>query len=318
MCWKCVGAHNLQEDTYCLSPQSHPAALSQRSPSPNRTNISRVSSCLFCLFSPQILFSLSVTSPSALSSYLRLAAPVRASLTSWCLRVCLPSPLNQRRSTLFLPRGSAPSVHARTAWLTATRSETCNVWEVWKSSLKLKLINNIFSLHYRSPQNWPLHLPPQPGNFKQFKKFSPCVLKGAFRQFYVNASGQQLTDVVYFRLAVICAKHQNVRIDELPFGTELHYNQTRPVRTTTPVFFISISCIYQPGLYVPTCWSSSVISNCYTFCCFLLSGSIHLPTSDSEKLSLMIAQLQSSSKRLVATAGVLFCGLSVYETEVKH
>lgn len=190
-------------------------------------------------FSPQILFSLSVTSPSALSSYLRLTAPVRASLTSWCLRVCLPSPLNQRRSTLFLPRGSAPSVHARTAWLTATRWETCNVWEVWKSSLteavvrrakrapeswKLKLINNIFSLHYRSPQNWPLHLPLQPGNFKQFKKFSACVLKGAFRQFYVNTSWQQLTDVVYFRLTVMCAKHQNVRIDVVSRLACCHYH----------------------------------------------------------------------------------------------
>lgn len=71
-----------------------------------------------------ILSSLPATFPLALSSYLRLTAPVRASLTSWCLQVCQPSPLNQRRSTLFLPRGSAPSVHALTAWLTATRSET--------------------------------------------------------------------------------------------------------------------------------------------------------------------------------------------------
>lgn len=84
-------------------------------------------------FFSHILFSLSVTFPLALSSYLRLTAPVRASLISWCLRVCLPSPLNQRRSALFLPRGSAPSVRARTAWLTATRSETCNVWEDAKS-----------------------------------------------------------------------------------------------------------------------------------------------------------------------------------------
>lgn len=52
----------------------------------------------------------------------------------------------------------------------------------------------------------------------------------------------------------------------------------------------------------------------FCFCCFLLSGSIHLPISDSEKPSLMIAQLQSLSKHLVATTEVLFCGLSVHQT----
>lgn len=63
-----------------------------------------------------------VTFLLAPSSCLRLTAPVRASWTSWCLR--RPSLLSQRRSTHFLPRGSAPSVLARTAWPTATRSET--------------------------------------------------------------------------------------------------------------------------------------------------------------------------------------------------
>ena len=71
-----------------------------------------------------ILSSLSVTSPVALSSYLRLTAPVQGSSTSWCLQVSQPSPLSQRRSAPFLPRGSARSARARTAWPTATRSET--------------------------------------------------------------------------------------------------------------------------------------------------------------------------------------------------
>lgn len=62
--------------------------------------------------------------PVALSSYRKLTAPVPASLTSWCLQVSRPSPPNQRRSPAFLPRGSAPSAHAHTAWLTAARSET--------------------------------------------------------------------------------------------------------------------------------------------------------------------------------------------------
>lgn len=71
----------------------------------------------------------------ALSSYLKLTAPVWASSTSWCLQVYQPLPPSRRRSTPFLPRGSAPSARARTAWPTATRS----------------------------PQNWSLHHPPQPG-----------------------------------------------------------------------------------------------------------------------------------------------------------
>lgn len=70
----------------------------------------------------------------ALSSYLRLTAPVQVSSTSWCLQVSHPSPPNRRRSAPFLHRGSAPSVRARTAWPTVTRSQ----------------------------RNWCLHHPPQP------------------------------------------------------------------------------------------------------------------------------------------------------------
>lgn len=65
-----------------------------------------------------------ISSPSvALSSYLKLTAPVPASSTSWCPQFSRPSPPSQRRSAPFLPRGSAPSAHARIAWLTAARSE---------------------------------------------------------------------------------------------------------------------------------------------------------------------------------------------------
>lgn len=73
--------------------------------------------------------------PLALSSYLRLTAPAPASSTGWCLRVSRPSPPNQRRSTPFLPRGSAPSARARTAWPTAPRSEAWSLWEVKGQSL---------------------------------------------------------------------------------------------------------------------------------------------------------------------------------------
>uniref|UniRef100_A0A3Q3FS10 Zgc:158689 n=1 Tax=Labrus bergylta TaxID=56723 RepID=A0A3Q3FS10_9LABR len=54
------------------------------------------------------------------SSSPRLTATVRASSTSLGLRVLQPSHQSQRRSGLFLPRGSAPSARARTAWPTAT------------------------------------------------------------------------------------------------------------------------------------------------------------------------------------------------------
>lgn len=127
----CSGAHKLQNDTHCVPSQSFHLPLPTHSlccPTPTvffDENKHLSSLIVFPLsFVLCILSSLSATFPLALSSYLRLTAPVRASLTSWCLQVCQPSPLNQRRSTLFLPRGSAPSVRARTAWLTATRSET--------------------------------------------------------------------------------------------------------------------------------------------------------------------------------------------------
>lgn len=95
----------------------------------HKTNISQPWSS-FLVYS---FLSLSLTFPLAPSSYLRLTAQVRASSTSWCLQVSQPSPQNQRRNAHFLPRGSAPSARARTAWPTATRSERWDLWEEVKS-----------------------------------------------------------------------------------------------------------------------------------------------------------------------------------------
>lgn len=84
------------------------------------------------LFSCNEPFSVSIVFPpslSALSSYLRLTAPAPESSTNWCPQVSRPWPQSPRRSAPFLPRGSAPSARAPTAWLTATRSETGNLWE---------------------------------------------------------------------------------------------------------------------------------------------------------------------------------------------
>lgn len=75
-----------------------------------------------------------ISFPSAPSCYLRRTAPAPASSTSWGQRACQASPPSQRRSAVFPPRGSAPSVHARTAWLTATRSQAADrgesLWNV--------------------------------------------------------------------------------------------------------------------------------------------------------------------------------------------
>lgn len=108
-----------------------------------------------------------ISSPSvALSSYLKLTAPVPASSTSWCPQFSRPSPPSQRRSAPFLPRGSAPSAHARIAWLTAARSEK---WDLWQFSVHVNErywhVVLVF-LYFRSPQSWSLHHHPQPGNFK--------------------------------------------------------------------------------------------------------------------------------------------------------
>lgn len=84
------------------------------------------------LFSCNEPFSVSIVFPpslSALSSYPRLTAPAPDSSTNWCPQVSRPWPPSPRRSASFLPRGSAPSARAPTAWLTATRSETGNLWE---------------------------------------------------------------------------------------------------------------------------------------------------------------------------------------------
>lgn len=119
----------LQNSHYTVSPSIFPPPFPNMFICPTALLINSTSRFL-CLFFWCIISSLSVTFPVARSSYLKLTAPVPASLTSWYPQVSRPSPPSQRRSAPFLPRGSAPSAHARIAWPTAARSEKLNLWEV--------------------------------------------------------------------------------------------------------------------------------------------------------------------------------------------
>lgn len=158
---KCTRAHNLQNNA-CTHSFCSPTVAAVFN------GICQLSSRSLNL-SPR-MFLLSVAFPLVLSYCLRRTARVQASWTSWCLQVSPPSPLNQR-STLFLPRGSALSVHVRTAWLTAIRSDRVRVFFFAQLSLfliKISPSNILSSFHYRSPQSWCLHHHPQPGNVKKF------------------------------------------------------------------------------------------------------------------------------------------------------
>lgn len=128
---KCTGAHKLQNNTHCcplslsIAPSQHIHLALQHqqrccciNTKPTSLHSHNVSSVFFLVYSFLSVCDL----PVALSSYLRQTAPVQASLTSWGLQVSQPSPPSPRRSAPFLPRGSAPSAHAHTVWLTATRS----------------------------------------------------------------------------------------------------------------------------------------------------------------------------------------------------
>ena len=121
-----TGARTLPSDT--VLPSSLSASLSNTNSFVDGFTQNQHVSAPHVSFPSCILSSLSVTFPVAPCSYLKLTATAPVSSTSWCLRVSQPSPPSQRRSAPFLPRGSAPSARAPTAWPTAARSEAWHLW----------------------------------------------------------------------------------------------------------------------------------------------------------------------------------------------